>query len=78
MMLAQLNYLETDFGSFATNKYFADLFGLNPSQIQNIIRSLKIKKIIRVIIRNRNQRLIRVAKKWHFHTPEWTKNIERS
>ena len=78
MMLAQLNYLETDFGSFANNKYFADLFGLNPSQIQNIIRTLKIKKIIRVIIRNQNQRLIRVAKQWRFHRPEWTKNIERS
>ena len=78
MMLAQLNYLETDFGSFASNKYFADLFGLNPSQIQNIIRTLKIKKTIRVIIRNQSQRLIRVAKKWRFHRPEWTKNIERS
>jgi len=69
MVLAVLNDLEKGSGSFASNQFFTDVLGMSSSHFEFLLKKLQKKKIIRVSIRNRNQRLIFVAKKWRCQKP---------
>ena len=66
LFLVAFNALDNGSGSFATNAFFAALFGCSSRQVQTIIANLKSKRFIRVHIRNGSRRLIRVAKKWRY------------
>lgn len=60
VLFVEIHSLDNERGCFASNKYFADFFGVSDRQIRTYIGSLKEKGFISVSIQNRNERVIRV------------------
>jgi hypothetical protein len=63
VLFVEIHSLDNERGCFASNKYFADFFGVSDRQIRTYIGSLKEKGFISVTIQNRNERIIRVVVK---------------
>ena len=61
ILFVEIHSLDNERGCFATNKYFADFFGLHPRRIAGHIASLKSKGFITVTIHNLNERVIHAA-----------------
>ncbi len=63
VLFVEIHSLDNERGCFASNKYFADFFGVSDRQIRTYIGSLKEKGFISVSIQNRNERVIHVVLK---------------
>ena len=63
VLFVEIHSLDNERGCFASNKYFAEFFGVSDRQIRTYIGSLKEKGFVSVTIQNRNERVIRVAGK---------------
>lgn len=63
VLFVEIHSLDNERGCFASNKYFAEFFGVSDRQIRTYIGSLKEKGFVMVTIQNRNERIIRVAGK---------------
>ncbi len=63
VLFVEIHSLDNERGCFASNKYFAEFFGVSDRQIRNYIGSLKEKGFISVSIQNRNERVIHVVLK---------------
>lgn len=61
VLFVEIHSLDNERGCFASNKYFADFFGIHPRRIAGHIASLKAKGFISVSVHNRNERVIRVV-----------------
>lgn len=61
LVLAEIQYLDNNKGCFASNQHFADLLMVKKEQAENHIKSLKKKGLIKVTIKNYNQRVINVS-----------------
>jgi hypothetical protein len=61
VLFVEIHSLDNERGCFASNKHFADFFGVSDRQIRTYIGSLKVKGFITITIRNRNERVIRTA-----------------
>ena len=64
VLFVEIHSLDNERGCFASNKHFAQFFGVSERQIRNYVSSLKDKGFITVTIRNRNERIIRAAGKY--------------
>src|SRR5947209_9218083 len=66
VLFVEIHSLDNERGCFASNKYFADFFGIHPRRIAAHISSLKSKGFVTVTVRNRNERVIRVNGKYAY------------
>jgi hypothetical protein len=64
VLFVEIHSLDNERGCFASNRYFAEFFGVSPRQIATYVGSLKEKGFITVTIRNQNERTIRTAGKF--------------
>lgn len=64
VLFVEINSLDNERGCYASNRYFAEFFGISPRQIATHIASLKEKGFITVTIQNQNERVIRAAGKY--------------
>ncbi len=78
VLFVEIYYLDNERGCFASNRYFAEFFGVSDRQIRNIIGSLKSKGFIIVTVQNRNERVIRAAGKWRRPSAEEMAELGRS
>ena len=64
VLLVEIHSLDNERGCYASNRHFAEFFGVSDRQIRTHIASLKHKGFISVSIKNRNERVIRVVGKY--------------
>jgi len=64
VLFVEIHSLDNERGCFASNKYFAEFFGLHPRRIAGHIASLKEKGFVTVTIHNLNERVIHTAGKF--------------
>jgi hypothetical protein len=64
VLFVEIQSLDNERGCYASNKYFADFFGLHPRRIAAHIASLKSKGFIFVTVLNQNERTIKVVGKY--------------
>jgi hypothetical protein len=61
VLFVEIHSLDNERGCFASNRYFADFFGVSPRQIATYVASLKSKGYVTVTIVNQNERTIHAA-----------------
>jgi len=61
VLFVEIHSLDNERGCFASNRHFAEFFGVSERQIRTYISSLREKGFINVTIRNRNERVMRAA-----------------
>ncbi len=61
VLFVEIHSLDNERGCYASNRHFAEFFGISERQIRTYIGSLRDKGFITVSIQNRNERVIRVA-----------------
>src|SRR2546430_15389000 len=64
VLFVEIVSLDNERGCYASNRYFAEFFGVSPRQISAYIASLKEKGFINVTIQNQNERTIHAAGKY--------------
>lgn len=64
VLFVEIHSLDNADGCYASNRYFAQFFGVSERQIRTYIGALKEKGFIFVSIKNRNERVIRVVGKY--------------
>lgn len=64
VLFVEIDSLDNERGCFASNRHFAEFFGVSDRQIRTYINSLATKGFITATVKNRNQRVIRVAMKY--------------
>jgi len=64
VLFVEIHSLDNERGCYASNRHFAQFFGVSERQIRTHISSLKEKGFVRVSIKNRNERVIRAAGKF--------------
>ena len=64
VLFVEIHSLDNERGCFASNRYFAEFFGVSDRQIRNVIGELKSKGFVIVTVKNKNERVIRAAGKW--------------
>lgn len=63
VLFVEIHSLDNEHGCYASNRYFAEFFGISERQIRTYIASLKENGFVTVSIKNRNERVIRVVGK---------------
>src|SRR5262245_61966057 len=64
VLFVEIHSLDKERGCCASNRYFAEFFGVSPRQNETYVASLKHKGFITVSIQNQNERTIRAAGKY--------------
>ncbi len=64
VLFVEIHSLDNERGCYASNRYFADFFGVSDRQIRTHIGSLKRHGFVTVSIKNRYERVIRTAGKF--------------
>lgn len=64
VLFVEIHSLDNERGCYASNRHFADFFGVSERQIRTYLGSLKDKGFITVTIYNRNDRVIRAVGKF--------------
>ncbi len=64
VLFVEIHSLDNERGCFASNRHFAEFFGVSERQIRTYVGSLKDKGFVTVTIANRNERVIRTAGKY--------------
>lgn len=64
VLFVEIHSLDNADGCYASNRYFAEFFNISERQIRTYIGTLKSKGFVYVEIKNRNDRVIRVAGKY--------------
>jgi len=64
VLFVEIHSLDNERGCFASNRYFAEFFGVSDRQIRTHIASLKRHGFVTVTIKNRYDRVIRTAGKY--------------
>ena len=76
VLLVEIHSLDNERGCFASNRHFAEFFGVSERQIQTYIATLKEKGFITVSIKNRNERVMRAAGRYARVKDEGLRQIE--
>ena len=58
VLFVEVHSLDNERGCFASNRYFADFFGVSDRQIRTYLAALKENGFITITIENRNERVI--------------------
>lgn len=77
VLFVEIHSLDNAEGCYASNRYFAEFFGVSERQIRNYIGALKEKGFVYVSIHNRNERVIRVAGKYARAKEENVRELRR-
>lgn len=64
VLFVEIHSLDNERGCYASNRHFANFFGVSERQIRTYIASLKENGFISVSIRNRNERVMRAVGKY--------------
>src|ERR1043166_2077708 len=64
VIFVEIDSLDNERGCFASNRHFAEFFGVSDRQIRTYVNSLTKKGFVTVTVKNRNERVIRVALKY--------------
>jgi hypothetical protein len=64
VIFVEIHSLDNERGCYASNRHFAEFFGVSERQIRTYIGSLKEKGFISVSIQNRNERVMRAIGKY--------------
>lgn len=64
VLFAEIQSLDNERGCFASNRYFAEFFGISERQVSRLITSLREKGLVTVEVRDRYQRTVRAAGKY--------------
>src|SRR5438034_1958970 len=64
VLFVEIHSLDNERGCFASNRHFAEFFGISERQIRTHIAALKEKGFVSVSIKNRNGRIIRAVGKY--------------
>src|SRR5512135_3730065 len=64
VLFVEIHSLDNEHGCYASNRHFAEFFGVSERQIRTYIASLKEKGFISVSIANRNERVMRAIGKF--------------
>lgn len=59
VMLVEIDSLDNEQGCFASNKYFADFFGLSTSRVSQIINDLERKKWLEIDYETKDKQIIK-------------------
>jgi hypothetical protein len=61
VLFVEIHSLDNERGCFASNRYFADFFGVSDRQIRTYLSALKEHGFISITIENRNERVIHTS-----------------
>jgi len=64
VLFVEIHSLDNERGCFASNAYFAEFFQVSTRQIIRYLSSLREHGFVTVIVRNKNERVIRTAGKY--------------
>src|SRR5262249_14280768 len=64
VLFVEIHSLDNERGCYASNRHFAQFFGVSERQIRTYVTSLRDKGFVTVSIQNRNERIIRVVGKY--------------
>ncbi len=78
VLFVEIHSLDNERGCFASNRYFAEFFGISDRQIRTVIGALKTKGFVIVTVKNRNERTIRAAGKWRRISEEEKRTMSRA
>ena len=65
VLLTEINSLDNEKGCYASNKYFAEFFGISERQISKYVGQLDAKGLIKIHMIGRNKRTILMEQKFH-------------
>jgi hypothetical protein len=77
VLFVEIHSLDNERGCYASNKYFAQFFGLSDRQIRRYLLSLKEKGLIQITILNDTDRVIRVVGKYRRVKPEQLRDLRQ-
>src|SRR5215468_5811326 len=78
VLFVEIHSLDNERGCFASNKHFAEFFGVSERQIRTYIASLRKKGFITVTIKNRNERVMHSAGKYARSRDEDIRHLNES
>src|SRR5436189_165018 len=64
VLFVEIHSLDNERGCFASNRYFAQFFGVSDRQIRTYLASLKEHGFITITIENRNERVIHTTERY--------------
>src|SRR5947209_9089662 len=77
VLFVEIHSLDNERGCFASNRYFAEFFGVSPRQIATYVSALKEKGFLTVTVENMNERTIHVTGKYAYANPQRMRNLRR-
>ena len=77
VLFVEIDSLDNERGCFASNRYFAEFFGVSPRQIATYVAALKKKSFVTVTIENSNERTIHVASKYAHANPQKMRGLKK-
>ena len=77
VLFVEIESLDNERGCFASNRYFAEFFGVSPRQIASYVAALKEKGFVTVTIENSNERTIHVTAKHAYASPKKMRGLNR-
>ena len=77
VIFVEIHSLDNERGCFASNRYFAEFFGVSPRQIATYVAALKEKGYVTVTIENLNERTIRVTGKYAYANSQKMRTLRR-
>ena len=78
VLFVEIHSLDNEHGCYASNRYFAEFFGVSERQIRTCVGSLKDKGFVSVSIKNRNERVIRVMIKHAWAKPADVRRLKET
>src|SRR6266545_6212070 len=78
VLFVEIHSLDNERGCFASNRHFAEFFGMSERQIRTHIGALKEKGFVSVSIKNRNGRIIRAVGKYARVRDEDLRRLQQS
>jgi hypothetical protein len=77
VLFVEIHSLDNERGCFASNRYFAEFFGVSPRQIATYIGTLKEKGFVTVTIENQNERTVHVTGKYAYANPQKVRQLKQ-
>lgn len=77
VLFVEIHSLDNERGCFASNRYFAEFFGVSTRQVATHIASLRDKGFITVTVENQNERTIRVTGKYAYANAQKMRALRR-
>jgi hypothetical protein len=77
VLFVEIHSLDNERGCFASNRYFAEFFGVSTRQVATHVSSLRDKGFITVTVENQNERTIRVTGKYAYANAQKMRALRR-